>query len=151
MHRVLLVLVTSLLLMPIARAADNGLITMKSPHSVDVTLDRFEKAVKSKGMTVFTRIDHTAGANKVDLELRPTKVLIFGNPKIGTLLMQSNQTAAIDLPLKLLAWEDESGQVWIAYNDPGYLVQRHNISDRDAVVAKMRKALGNFTAMATGK
>jgi len=151
MHRVLLVLVTSLLLMPIARAADNGLITMKSPHSVDATLDRFEKAVKSKGMTVFTRIDHTAGANKVDLELRPTKVLIFGNPKIGTLLMQSNQTAAIDLPLKLLAWEDESGQVWIAYNDPGYLVQRHNISDRDAVVAKMRKALGNFTAMATGK
>lgn len=151
MHRVLLVLVTSLLLMPIARAADNGLITMKSPHSVDVTLDRFEKAVKSKGMTVFTRIDHTAGANKVDLELRPTKVLIFGNPKIGTLLMQSNQTAAIDLPLKLLAWEDESGQVWIAYNDPGYLVQRHNISDRDAVVAKMRKALGNFTAMATGE
>ena len=104
MHRVLLVLVTSLLLTPIARAADNGLITMKSPHSVDVTLDRFEKAVKSKGMTVFTRIDHTAGANKVDLELRPTKVLIFGNPKIGTLLMQSNQTAAIDLPLKLLAW-----------------------------------------------
>jgi uncharacterized protein (DUF302 family) len=124
---------------------------MKSPHSVDVTLDRFEQAVKSKGMTVFTRIDHTAGANKVDLELRPTKVLIFGNPKIGTLLMQSNQTAAIDLPLKLLAWEDESGQVWIAYNDPGYLVQRHNISDRDAVVAKMRKALGNFTAMATGE
>ena len=151
MHRVLLVLVTSLLLMPIARAADNGLITMKSPHSVDVTLDRFEKAVKSKGMTVFTRIDHTAGAHKVDLELRPTKVLIFGNPKIGTLLMQSNQTAAIDLPLKLLAWEDESGQVWIAYNDPGYLVKRHNISDRDAVVAKMRKALGNFTAMATGE
>lgn len=151
MHRVLLVLVTSLLLTPIVRAADNGLITMKSPHSVDVTLDRFEKAVKSKGMTVFTRIDHTAGANKVDLELRPTKVLIFGNPKIGTLLMQSNQTAAIDLPLKLLAWEDESGQVWIAYNDPGYLVQRHNISDRDAVVAKMRKALGNFTAMATGE
>jgi len=151
MHRVLLVLVTSLLLMPIARAADNGLITMKSPHSVDATLDRFEKAVKSKGMTVFTRIDHTAGANKVDLELRPTKVLIFGNPKIGTLLMQSNQTAAIDLPLKLLAWEDESGQVWIAYNDPGYLVKRHNISDRDAVVAKMRKALGNFTAMATGE
>lgn len=151
MHRVLLVLVTSLLLMPIARAADNGLITMKSPHSVDATLDRFEKAVKSKGMTVFTRIDHTAGANKVDLVLRPTKVLIFGNPKIGTLLMQSNQTAAIDLPLKLLAWEDENGQVWIAYNDPGYLVQRHNISDRDAVVAKMRKALGNFTAMATGE
>lgn len=151
MLRALLILGSSLLFLPLAQAADNGLITMKSPHSVDETLDRFEQAVKSKGMTVFARIDHTQGAAKVDLELRPTQVVIFGNPKIGTLLMQSNQTAGIDLPLKLLAWEDADGQVWIAYNDPGYLVQRHNISDRDPVVAKMRKALGNFTAMATAK
>lgn len=151
MLRALLVLVSSLFFLPLAQAADNGLITMKSPHSVSETLDRFEKAVKSKGMTVFARVDHTKGAAKVDLELRPTEVLIFGNPKIGTLLMQSNQTAGIDLPLKLLAWQDADGQVWIAYNDPGYLVQRHTISDRDPVVAKMRKALGNFTAMATAK
>ena len=151
MLRARLILISSLLFVPFAQAADNGLITMKSPHSVDETLDRFEAAVKSKGMTVFARIDHTKGAAKVDLELRPTQVLIFGNPKIGTLLMQSNQTAGIDLPLKLLAWQDADGQVWIAYNDPGYLVQRHNISDRDEVVAKMRKALGNFTAMATAE
>jgi uncharacterized protein (DUF302 family) len=151
MLRARLILISSLLFLPVVQAADNGLITMKSPHSVDETLDRFEKAVKSKGMTVFARVDHTKGAAKVDLELRPTQVLIFGNPKIGTLLMQSNQTAGIDLPLKLLAWQDADGQVWIAYNDPGYLVQRHNISDRDEVVAKMRKALGNFTAMATAE
>jgi len=151
MLRVLLVVVSSLLFMPLAQAADNGLITMKSPHSVGETLDRFEKAVTSKGMTVFARVDHAKGAASVELELRPTELLIFGNPKIGTLLMQSNQTAAIDLPLKLLAWEDESGQVWIAYNDPAYLVKRHAITDRDPVVEKMRKALGNFSAAATAK
>jgi len=146
-----LVLVSSLLFLPLAQAADDGMVTMKSPYSVDETLDRFEKVVTGKGMTVFARVDHTKGAASVDLELRPTQLLIFGNPKIGTLLMQSNQTAAIDLPLKLLAWQDADGQVWIAYNDPGYLVQRHNITDRDPVVAKMRKALGNFTAAATAK
>jgi uncharacterized protein (DUF302 family) len=150
MYRVIFVLLATLWFFPTANA-DNGLITLKSPYSVDQTLDRFEEAVKKKGMTIFSRIDHTAGAKKVDLDLRPTKVLIFGNPKIGTLLMQSNQTAAIDLPLKLLAWEDESGQVWIAYNDPAYLAKRHAITDRAPVVAKMRTALGNFTAAATAK
>lgn len=151
MLRAGLVLLSTLLFVPLGQAAENGLIKIKSPYSVDKTLDRFEQAVKSKGMTVFARIDHAKGAAKVEKTLRPTQVVIFGNPKIGTLLMQSNQTAGIDLPLKLLAWQDADGQVWIAYNDPGYLVQRHNISDRDPVVAKMRKALGNFTAKATEK
>lgn len=151
MSRTLLVLVSSLLFVPLAHAADNGLVTMKSPYGVDETLDRFEQAVKKKGMTVFARIDHAEGAAKVDKQLRPTQVVIFGNPKIGTLLMQSNQSAGIDLPLKLLAWQDANGQVWIAYNDPGYLAQRHNIGDRDPVVTKMRKALGNFAATATAK
>jgi uncharacterized protein (DUF302 family) len=150
MHRVLFIVLAALCYLPLANA-DNGLITAKSPYPVNETLDRFEEAVKKKGMTIFTRIDHTAGAAKVGKELRPTVVLIFGNPNIGTLLMQSQQTAAIDLPLKLLAWEDDSGQVWIAYNDPGYLVQRHDIGDRDAVVEKMRNAMSNFTAAAVGK
>jgi len=151
MQRILWLLVLSVLSVPFAAADDNGLITMKSPYSVDETLDRFEQALKAKGMTIFTRIDHTKGAAGVDLELRPTTVLIFGNPRIGTLLMQSNQTAGIDLPLKLLAWQDADGQVWIAYNDPGYIAKRHNITDRDPVIAKMRKAMSNFTAAATGK
>ena len=151
MRKSLLVVVLSILVMPLAYAADNGLITLKSPYSVEQTLDRFEQALKAKGMTVFTRIDHAKGAAGVDLKLRPTTVLIFGNPKIGTLLMQSQQTAGIDLPLKLLAWQDADGQVWIAYNDPGYIAERHNITDRDPVIAKMRKAMSNFTAQAIAK
>jgi uncharacterized protein (DUF302 family) len=150
MYRVLFLLLATLLYLPLVNA-DNGLITAKSPYTVDETLDRFEAAVTNKGMTIFTRIDHAAGAAKVGKELPPTVVLIFGNPNIGTLLMQSKQTAAIDLPLKLLAWEDDGGQVWIAYNDPGYLVKRHAITDRDPVVEKMRKAMSDFTAAAIGK
>jgi uncharacterized protein (DUF302 family) len=102
-------------------------------------------------MTIFTRIDHAAGAAKVGKQLRPTVVLVFGNPAIGSLLMQSKQTVAIDLPLKLLVWEDDSGQVWITYNDPDYLVKRHAITDRAPVVEKMRKAMSDFTAAAIAK
>jgi uncharacterized protein (DUF302 family) len=150
MYRVLFVLLATLPCLPLANA-DNGLITAKSPYPVDETLDRFEAAVTNKGMTIFARIDHAEGAAKVGKELQPTVVLIFGNPTIGTLLMQSVQTAAIDLPLKLLAWEDDGGQVWIAYNDPDYLVKRHAITDRDPVVEKMRKAMNHFTAVTIGK
>jgi uncharacterized protein (DUF302 family) len=134
-----------------ASAEEEGLIRLQSPYSVTQTLDRFEQSVKSKGMTIFARIDHAKGAASVDQALRPTALLIFGNPKAGTLLMQSNQTAGIDLPMKLLAWQDAEGQVWIAYNDPQWLVQRHGIDDRAAVVAKMRKALAGFARAATGE
>ena len=151
MQRFLWLMVFSALSVPLVAAAENGLITMKSPYSVDETLNRFEEAVKGKGMTVFARVDHAKGAAAVGKELRPTEVLIFGNPNIGTLLMQSNQTSGIDLPLKLLAWQDADGQVWIAYNDPAYLVQRHNITDRDPVVEKMRNALSIFATTATAK
>lgn len=150
MYRVLFVLLATLPCLPLANA-DNGLITAKSPYTVDETLDRFEAAVTNKGMTIFARIDHAEGAAKVGKKLQPTVVLIFGNPTIGTLLMQSTQTAAIDLPLKLLAWEDDGGQVWIAYNNPDYLVKRHAITDRDPVVEKMRKAMSQFTAVTIGK
>ena len=126
-----------------------GLLQVKSPHGVSETLDRFEQAVRDKGMTVFTRIDHAAGAARVGKVLRPTELLIFGNPNIGTLLMQSNQTAAIDLPMKALAWKDAQGQVWLAWNDPAWIARRHGVSDRDAVVAKMQKALRAFGEAAT--
>ena len=126
-----------------------GLLQVKSPHGVSETLDRFEQAVRNKGMTVFTRIDHAAGAARVGKVLRPTELLIFGNPNIGTLLMQGNPTAAIDLPMKALAWKDAQGQVWLAWNDPAWIARRHGISDRDAVVAKMQKALRAFGVAAT--
>ena len=129
--------------------ADDGLISQKSKNSVDVTLDRLESIVTRKGLTVFARIDHSAGAKKVGLELRPTKLLIFGNPKVGTLMMQSNQVAGIDLPMKALAWEDETGQIWLTYSAASFLAGRHHIDDREAVVEKMTGALRKFTSYAT--
>jgi uncharacterized protein (DUF302 family) len=128
--------------------ADNGLISMKSPYGVAVTADRFEKSLQAKGMTIFARINHTEGALKVGKELRPTELIIFGNPKVGTPLMQCAQSVAIDLPQKSLVWEDENGQVWLSYNDPGYLAGRHNIKNCDEVLNKISGALGNFARAA---
>ena len=148
MYRYIIVLFASIFLAAQVYAGD-GLISQKSKNSVDVTLDRLESIVTEKGLTVFARIDHSAGAKKVGLELRPTKLLIFGNPKIGTLMMQSNQVAGIDLPMKALAWEDETGQVWLTYSAARYLASRHHIDDREAVVEKMTGALRKFTSYAT--
>ena len=127
---------------------DHGLVVKKSTHSVAATLDKLEGIVKSKGFTVFARIDHAAGADKVGQTMRPTAVLLFGNPKIGTALMLSRQSAALDLPIRVAAWEDDSGQVWIAYNAPDWLAARHGITDRDAVIKKMTGALGKLTGAA---
>ncbi|HHH45064.1 MAG TPA: DUF302 domain-containing protein [Gammaproteobacteria bacterium] len=150
MNRLLAALVAAFFLLPVAWAGD-GLVTVKSAFSVPVTLDRFEDAVREKGMRVFARVDHSKGAAGVSMQLRPTVLLIFGNPKIGTLLMQSNQNAGIDLPLKVLAREDENGDVWLVYNDPAYIASRHGITDRDPVIAKMSKALQGFAAAATAE
>ena len=100
-------------------------------------------------MNVFARIDHAAGAAKADLELRPTQVLVFGNPKVGTPLMKCSQSIAIDLPQKMLAWEDESGQVWLGYNDPQYLRSRHASEGCDKVFEKVAGALSKFAAAAS--
>ncbi len=129
--------------------AENGLITIKSSHSVKQTVDRLESVLKEKGMTVFTRVDHANGAKKVGLQLRPTELLIFGNPKVGTPLMQCSQSAAIDLPQKALAYEDREGQVWLAYNNPHYLANRHKITGCDEVIKKIENALKNFSNAAT--
>src|SRR5262249_20682577 len=95
---------------------------------------RLEAALKQKGIQVFARVDHAAGAKEVGIELRPTLLLIFGNPKAGTPLMQSNQTVGIDLPLKALIWEDADGKVWLTYNRPDYVAERHGIADRTEAV-----------------
>jgi len=129
--------------------SDHGVISKKSAHSVKDTLDRLESVLKKKGITVFARIKHDAGANAAGIELRPTELLLFGNPKLGSPMMVSQQTAGIDLPMKALAWEDEKGQVWLTYNDPAYIANRHGITDRAEIVAKMTGALDKLTGVAT--
>ena len=129
--------------------ADSGIVSIKSSHDVKTTADRLENALKQKGMTVFIRIDHAQGAQAAGKELRPTELIIFGNPKVGTPLMECRQTVAIDLPQKALIWEDAQGQVWLSYNDPNYLVERHAIAGCAEVVKKIEGALGNFAKAAT--
>ena len=131
-----------------AEQAD-GVIRIKSMHSVTTTVDKLESALKSKGMTIFKRVSHSGGAAKVGLELRPTELLIFGNPRVGTPLMQCQQLAALDLPQKALVYEDADGQVWFAYNDPVYIAGRHNISGCDDVVSTISSALSGFSRAAT--
>lgn len=128
---------------------DNGLITLKSNHNVSETINRLEAVLNKKGMTVFKRIDHSAGAEKAGIKLRPTELLIFGNPKVGTPLMLCSQTAALDLPQKALAYEDKNGQVWLAYNDPAYMAKRHSIKNCEEPLQKVSDALAKFAKMAT--
>jgi uncharacterized protein (DUF302 family) len=112
--------------------ADDGLITIASNHSVKDTIDRVQAALAAKGIAVFARVDHAAGAASVGMSLRPTELLIFGNPRAGTPLMQAKQIVGIDLPLKLLAWEDAAGKVWLSYNDPRWLARRYGLPDNAA-------------------
>ncbi len=111
------------------QASGNGLVSKSSKYPVAETVTRIEGALKAKGVTVFARIDHSAEAEKAGLKMRPTQLLVFGNPKAGTPVMNAAPSAAIDLPLKALVWEDEQGKVWVAYNSPDYLKQRHGIPD----------------------
>jgi uncharacterized protein (DUF302 family) len=132
-----------------ATAAD-GLVAVKSAHPPKATLDRFEATAKERGLMVFARIDHAAGAQRVGKTLRPTELLIFGNPQGGTPLMECAQSAGIDLPLKALAWEDAQGQSWLGYNDPAWLAQRHGAA-ACPVVDNLRKALAGLAEAASAK
>ncbi len=127
------------------------MITLKSPYSAQETIERLTSVLKEKGMTIFTRVNHTQGAEGVGLELRPTILLVFGNPKVGTPVMRCQQSAAIDFPQKALAWEDEHGDVWLSYNDPAYLVARHNIKNCEKQINKIKTALNNFASAAVAK
>ena len=129
--------------------ADNGIISIKSSHDVKTTVDRLDNILREKGMTVFIRINHAEGAQKVGKKLRPTELVIFGNPKVGTPLMQCGQSVGIDLPQKALIWQDKAGQVWLSYNAPKYLASRHSIKECGEIIKKIQKALGNFARMAT--
>lgn len=132
----------------VAGAAD-GLIAVPSPHDAKTTMNKFESVVKEKGMNIFARIDHAAGAAKIGKTLRPTEVLIFGNPQGGTPLMLCGQIVGIDLPLKALVWQDAAGKVWLGYNDPSWLASRHHIGECGEAVKNMSKALAGFAAPAT--
>ena len=130
--------------------AADGLITMRSAYGPEDTMNRLEAEVRAKGMTVFAHVDHGAGAAQVGLSLRSTDLLIFGNAKGGTPLMQSNQTIGIDLPLKVLVWQDASGATWLSYNDPSWLAKRHGLGhDTDAAVSTIAAALDALAISAT--
>jgi len=122
-----------------------GVVKKKSAHSVQDTIDRLDAILREKGLTIFAKVDHAAGGQKAGLALRPTSLLIFGNPKLGTPLMQSNQTIGLDLPQKALAFEDANGDVYLVYNDPSYLAARHAIADKADVFKKVTGALNAMT------
>ncbi|MGN6602619.1 MAG: DUF302 domain-containing protein [Ginsengibacter sp.] len=130
----------------------NGLITTQSDYSVKVTIDRVASIVQSKGLTVFARIDHADNAANQGLQLRPTELIIFGNPKAGTVLMQDKQTSGIDLPVKALAWQDEEGKVWLTYNDTNWIANRHGLSEKsESVVRAIEEGMTLVTNGATKK
>jgi uncharacterized protein (DUF302 family) len=135
----------------VAEASDDDVITKKSHHDVATTLDRLENIVKEKGITVMARVDHAKNAQGVGMELRPTQLLIFGNPKLGTALMQADQRIGLDLPMKVLVWEDADGVVWLAYVDPKEVAERYGIDEDHEVVKKLQKALDAFTTAATAE
>jgi uncharacterized protein (DUF302 family) len=127
-----------------------GLTTVASCFGPKETMDRLEIEVRSNGMDVFARIDHAASAAKIGLTLSPTKLIIFGNARGGTPLMQSVQTIGIDLPLKVLVWEDAAGKTWISYNEPKWIVQRHGVTNSQPIVTKMADLLSAISTAAAG-
>lgn len=139
---------------PVATASENGIDRKESAYSVGVTADRFEDAVREKGMKVFARFDHAAAASEYELSMPPTVVLSFGNPKYGTPFMLENPVAGIDFPPKVIVYEDDAGQVWIAYNTADYFYEtifaRHGLDYPAADVAAFGNALDKFTDHAAG-
>ena len=143
------VLAVLAVLCPPAIAAE-GLTAQKSPYPAKETMNRFEENAKQRGLNIFARIDHAAGAAKIGKTLRPTEVIIFGNPQGGTPLMECAQSAGIDLPLKALVWEDASAQVWLSYTDTAFLARRHEAPNCPAV-ENLRRALAGLAEAVTTK
>ncbi len=127
----------------------NGLVQVPSQFDVAETGDRLETVLQERGLTLMARIDHAQNAAAVDQALRDTQLLIFGNPNVGTPLMQCSRTIGIDLPQKALIWQDEAEQVWLAYNDPQYLMARHSLTGCEAVIERVGQALNGLAIAAT--
>jgi uncharacterized protein (DUF302 family) len=131
--------------------AETDLVRLPSAHSVTETVKRFKGLLTQKGIELFAHIDHAAAAKKVGLSLRPTEVLIFGNPKAGTPLMQSKQTIGLDLPLRVLIWEDEAGKVWLTYRRVEDLARQHHLSGQVEAVKPLDTGLAALARAATGR
>jgi uncharacterized protein (DUF302 family) len=127
-----------------------GLKTTQSNFGPQDTMDRLEREIQAHSMRVFRRINHAAMAAEVGLELLPTELILFGNPRVGTSLMQASQTIGIDLPLKALIWQDATGNTWLSYNDPAWLAKRHEVSSAEHTIGAMTRALTEIAAKATG-
>lgn len=130
--------------------AQDGIEIMRSEYSVAETTDRLENILEDNGLTIFQKVDHQEGAASVNMDLPPTTVLVFGNPKLGTPLMQCAPTVAIDLPQKMLVWEDKDGQVKVGYNTTDYLKKRHSIEGCDQELQKISGALKKFAQTTAG-
>ena len=132
--------------------ATDGLTTIQSRHGPEETINRIEAEITARDMTIFAQVDHAAGAAAIGLPLRPTKVLLFGNARGGTPLMQLVQTIGIDLPLKILVWQDAAGDTWLSYNDPQWIAKRHRLGqEAEATVSAMSAALGALARGAAGR
>jgi uncharacterized protein (DUF302 family) len=129
--------------------ANVGLVTLPSAHSAAETVERMKALLAQKGIHLFAHIDHAAEAKKVGLPLRQTEVLIFGNPQVGTPVMQSRQTIGLDLPLRALVWEDGAGKVWLTYHPLDFLAQSHHVADRDEAVKALDAGLAALARAAT--
>lgn len=124
---------------------EDGLIHVNSSHDMATSSERLINILTDKGMTIFAQINHSTGAAKIGESLNPTELVLFGNPQTGTPLMQNNQTAGIDLPQKILIWKDSNDQVWLTYNDPAYLANRHQLDNCNALLEKISGALAGMT------
>jgi uncharacterized protein (DUF302 family) len=131
--------------------AETDLVTLPSAHGATETVERLKALLAQKGIEVFAHIDHAAGAGKVGLPLRPTQVLIFGNPKAGTPLMQGRQTIGLDLPLRALVWEDGEGKVWLTYRRVEDLARRHHVTGHDEAVKALDDGLAGLARAATAR
>ena len=138
--------------MPVSNALSSieGLTSIPGSLGPKETMDRLEAEIRAKGLTIFARIDHAAGAAEVGLQLAPTNVIIFGNARSGTPLMQSAQTVGIDLPLKILVWQDAANNTWLSYNEPRWIAQRHGVADVESTIDKMADLLAAIAREASG-
>ena len=133
-----------------SKNSDNGVVSVRSNETTSETAERLESILIEKGMKIVARVNHATAASSIGEVLLPTELFIFGNPQAGTPLMQSQQTMALDLPQKMLVWQDADDAVWISYNDPSYLAQRHGIDDRAALIEKTTIALAGIARAAAG-